>query len=272
MKRGRQMAKIKQLKKENNNLKKINQQLKKENTDLKILVEKHTKTLPESDLSKSGNSNVLESIEKRFNALEGMLENLESSIRESGHEGIQVKEEFQKILDQLREFITNYVDKLKSSLVGKVDDVKHEVNTLISNKVQIVNQKIKGLSETIDQKFPQNEQQANKKTLEKQADNNTNSSEKRSSEQSTRKGVQEEKGERSNENHEPQKNDNMHNYEKIENENKGLKTFLKVFKEKYPNEFQDVINSMNQSLEKASDQAIKKTVVKEPKVQEGLEL
>ncbi|WP_039076282.1 hypothetical protein [Bacillus sp. MSP13] len=209
---------------------------------------------------------VFENIEKRFAEIERMLKSIEVSIQGSGKNEINVKEEFEKILEQLKELVTKYVDQLKSSLEGKVDHIKAEANHLIASKVQNVNQKIKDLSETIDKTFPlKSDQQATKELAKAQSlDKTKDISEKNNTEQRP--------GEKKGKYHHSE----VQPVSKIEKENEGLKTFLKAFKERYPNEFNNVLDSMNQAIQSGdktndltkNNSLQKKTVVEEKEVLE----
>ncbi|MGG0878059.1 hypothetical protein [Bacillus inaquosorum] len=210
---------------------------------------------------------VFENIEKRFAEIERMLKSIEVSIQGSGKNEINVKEEFEKILEQLKELVTKYVDQLKSSLEGKVDHIKVEANHLIASKVQNVNQKIKDLSETIDKTFPlKSDQQATKEIAKAQSLDKTKDISEKNTEQRP--------DEKKEKNH--QVNNEVQPVSKIETENEGLKTFFKVFKERYPNEFNNVINSMNQAIQSGektndlskSDSPQKKPVIEEKEVLE----
>lgn len=210
---------------------------------------------------------VFDTIEKRFAEIEKMLKSIEGSIQGSGKNEINVKEEFEKILEQLKELVTKYVDQLKTSLEGKVDHIKAEANHLIANKVQNVNQKIKDLSETLDKTFPlKSEQQATKEIVKAQSLDKTKDISKKNPEQRP--------DEKKEKNH--QVNNEVQPVSKIEKENEGLKTFLKVFKERYPNEFNNVINSMNQAIQSGdktndlskNDSPKKKPVIEEKEVLE----
>lgn len=205
---------------------------------------------------------VFETIEKRFAEMERMLKSIEVSIQGSGKNEINVKEEFEKILEQLKELVTKYVDQLKTSLEGKVDHIKAEANQLIANKVQNVNQKIKDLSETLDKTFPlKSEQQATKEIAKAQSLDKT----KDISEKDTEQRPDEKKEKKH------QVNNEVQPVSKIETENEGLKTFFKVFKERYPNEFNNVINSMNQAIqsgEKTNDLTKNDSPQKKPVIEE----
>ncbi|MCY8737568.1 hypothetical protein P8881_19745 [Bacillus haynesii] len=217
-------------------------------------------------------SNILDSIEKRFVEIEKMLKGIEVSIQESGQKGFNTKENLEKLLEQLKALVTKYVNQLKSSLEGKVDHVKTEANNLIASKVQNINQKIKDLSETIDKNFPlKNDQQNSKEmTKTKSADKTNDISGKTDRQEPDEKKME----------NKPLDNKGLQRQGKIEKENEGLKTFIKVLKEKYPNEFNDVIKSMNQKTQSVNktidssenDQPLKKPVIEETKVKEVLEL
>lgn len=205
---------------------------------------------------------VLDSIEKRFAEFEKVLKSIEGSIQGSGKNELKMREEFEKILDQLKELVTKYVDQLKSSLEGKVDHIKTEANNLIASKMQIINDRFKDLSEAIDKNFPlRAAQEVSKEITKEQPLDKTR--DKNISEKNTEHPPDEKK--------EKQVNNEKQPLSRMEKENEGLKTFLNVFKEKYPKEFNDVINSMNQAIQlgdKANDHPKKDSPHKKPVVEE----
>ncbi|WP_186321270.1 hypothetical protein, partial [Bacillus pumilus] len=146
------MAKKRQIKKENMRLR---EQAEKNN---KIIADlKNQLKMKESEKIKGPDTpseDFTKSVLNKLSYLESVIGHIQKDVIESDPKDLHVKEEYVKLVDQVKRLFKSFVNDIKSSFTNKVDGVKNEINSLITNKVQSINDKFKALSDSIDAKFP----------------------------------------------------------------------------------------------------------------------
>lgn len=215
------MAKKRQIKKENMRLREQAEKNSKIIADLKNQMkvkesEKIKGPGPDSP-SEDFTKNVLD----KLSYLESVIGHIQKDVIESDPKDRHVKDEYVKLVDQVKRLFKSFVNDIKSSFTNKVDGVKNEINSLITNKVQSINDKFKALSDSIDAKFPEPAKEATQ-AVEKQ---------------------------------EPKIADAKTEINKLKSENVALKGLLSTFQKIYPDEFQDVRNKIDKTLEPKQKQS-----------------
>ncbi|MEC0473588.1 hypothetical protein P8815_17775, partial [Bacillus altitudinis] len=148
------MAKKRQIKKENMRLR---EQAEKNN---KIIADlKNQLKMKESEKIKgpgpdTPSEDFTKSVLYKLSHIESVIGHIQKDVIESDPKDLHVKEEYVKLVDQVKRLFKSFVNDIKSSFTNKVDGVKNEINSLITNKVQSINDKFKALSDSIDAKFP----------------------------------------------------------------------------------------------------------------------
>ncbi|WP_226567793.1 hypothetical protein [Bacillus stratosphericus] len=146
------MAKKRQIKKENMRLREQAEKNNKIIADLKnqLKMKESEKTKGPAAPGEDFTKNVLE----KLSYLESTISRIQKDVIESDPKDLHAKEEYVKLIDQVKKLFKSFVNDIKSSFTNKVDGVKNEINSLITNKVQSINDKFKALSDSIDAKFP----------------------------------------------------------------------------------------------------------------------
>ncbi|MGM0817451.1 MAG: hypothetical protein ACQEUO_18440 [Bacillota bacterium] len=207
---------------------------------IKDLENENKATLPLTD-------DFLAQLDAKIEKVEELLENFDSALEDPKITDVGTKEEFQKLIDQLKNVFKTLVQEIKDSITNKVDGVKYDFNSLITNKVQSINDKFKALSDSIDAKFPDPAREA----VEKQ--------------EPVKEAAQ------AVEKQEPAKETAQvaelnAEINSLKRENTSLKALFTTFQKSYPDEWQDVQNKTNKKFEakqtQSKDQGIQKPTQK----------
>ncbi|WP_144497041.1 hypothetical protein [Bacillus pumilus] len=233
---------------------------------------------------------VLAQLDAKIEKIEELLENFHSALENPKVTDSGTKEEFQKLIDQLKNVFKTLVQEIKGSITNKVDGVKNDFNSLITNKVQSINDKFKALSDSIDAKFPDPAREAVEKqepakeaaqAVEKQepAKEAAQAVEKQEPAKEAAQAVEKQEPAKevaqAVEKQEPAKEaaelkdevtrlKNENN--SLKSENASLKTFVSAIRKFYPDQVNDTQNKINKMFEaqhaKSKDQDIQKPTQK----------
>ncbi|QNP18294.1 hypothetical protein H9S87_18595 (plasmid) [Bacillus pumilus] len=227
---------------------------------------------------------VLLELDTKIEKIEELLENFHSALEDPKITDAGTKEEFQKLIDQLKNVFKTLVQEIKDSITNKVDGVKNDFNSLITDKVQSINDKFKALSNSIDAKFPDPAREAVEKqepakeaaqAVEKQepAKEAAQAVEKQGPVKEAAQAVEKQgpvkEAAQAVEKQGPVKEEIAElnaEINSLKRENTSLKALFTTFQKSYPDEWQDVQNKTNKKFEakqtQSKDQDIQKPTQK----------